>query len=145
MTQDEFLPQNFAEKNAIYLRVSNAITDLEKIHPIDLIVHTKSMLRNLLKWEVCFPNKLFARFEFYMKKLTEEWIGAAQDDLDVISRIIDEEHLSHIVAFHAQQCVEKLFKALAEEHRVELRKIHNLQHQQEQYTALHVIGWCSFV
>lgn len=61
-----------------------------------------------------------------MKKLTEDWIRAAQDDLDVISRIIDEEHLSHIVAFHAQQCVEKLFKALAEEHGVEIRKIHNL-------------------
>lgn len=61
-----------------------------------------------------------------MKKLTEEWMRAAQDDLDVISRIIDEEHLSHIVAFHAQQCVEKLFKALAEEHGVEIRKIHNL-------------------
>lgn len=38
----------------------------------------------------------------------------------------NEEHLSHIVAFHAQQCVEKLFKALAEEHGVEIRKIHNL-------------------
>lgn len=61
-----------------------------------------------------------------MKKLTKEWIRAAQDDLDVISRIINEEHLSHIVAFHAQQCVEKLFKALAEEHGVEIRKIHNL-------------------
>lgn len=61
-----------------------------------------------------------------MKKLTEEWLRAAQDDLDVISRIIDEEHLAHIVAFHAQQCVEKLFKSLAEEYGVEIRKIHNL-------------------
>jgi len=38
-----------------------------------------------------------------MKKLTEEWLKAAIDDLNVIERIIDDVHLSHIVAFHAQQ------------------------------------------
>lgn len=42
-----------------------------------------------------------------MKKLTEEWLKAAKDDLDVIERILSAAHLSHIVAFHAQQCVEK--------------------------------------
>ena len=28
-----------------------------------------------------------------MKKLTEEWLKAAKDDLDVIERIIDDAHL----------------------------------------------------
>lgn len=61
-----------------------------------------------------------------MKGLTKEWLKAAKDDLDVIERIIDEEHLSHIVAFHAQQCVEKVFKSVMEEYGIEMPKIHNL-------------------
>lgn len=61
-----------------------------------------------------------------MKKLTEDWLKAAQDDLDVIARIIKDVHLSHIVAFHAQQCLEKLFKAVIEEHDIETQKIHKL-------------------
>jgi len=61
-----------------------------------------------------------------MKKLTEDWLKAAQDDLDVIARIIKDDHLSHIVAFHAQQCLEKLFKAVIEEHDIETQKIHKL-------------------
>ena len=51
---------------------------------------------------------------------------AAKDDLDVIERIIEDDHLSHIVAFHAQQCLEKLFKAVIEEHDIETQKIHKL-------------------
>ena len=35
-------------------------------------------------------------------------------------------HLSHIVAFHAQQCVEKVFKAVLEEHKIEVPRIHSL-------------------
>jgi HEPN domain-containing protein len=61
-----------------------------------------------------------------MKKLTEEWLKAAKDDLDVIERILNAEHLSHIAAFHAQQCLEKVFKALLEEHGIATQKIHNL-------------------
>ena len=61
-----------------------------------------------------------------MKNLTEEWLKAAQDDLDVIERIIADEHLTHIVAFHAQQCVEKVFKALLEEHTIDTPRIHRL-------------------
>jgi HEPN domain-containing protein len=61
-----------------------------------------------------------------MKSLTEEWLKAARDDLDVIERIIDDAHLAHIVAFHAQQCIEKGLKAILEEHGIEAPKIHNL-------------------
>ena len=61
-----------------------------------------------------------------MKKITEDWLKAAKDDLDVIERIIKDEHLSHIVAFHAQQSLEKLFKAVIEEHDIETQKIHKL-------------------
>jgi len=61
-----------------------------------------------------------------MKMLAEEWLKAAKDDLDVIEKIIEDEHLSHIVAFHAQQCIEKVFKAVLEEHGIDMPKIHNL-------------------
>jgi hypothetical protein len=35
-----------------------------------------------------------------MKKLTEEWSKAAEDDLRVIERIGWDERLTHMVAFH---------------------------------------------
>lgn len=40
-----------------------------------------------------------------MKKISEEWLKSAQDDLRVIERIIQDERLTHMVAFHAQQCI----------------------------------------
>lgn len=61
-----------------------------------------------------------------MKKATEEWCKAAKDDLDVIERIVNDDHLSHIVAFHAQQCIEKIFKASLEEFDIEVPKVHSL-------------------
>lgn len=33
VTEDDFLPENFAEKNAIYLRVAGSITEIEKKYP----------------------------------------------------------------------------------------------------------------
>lgn len=61
-----------------------------------------------------------------MKSLTKAWLDAAKNDLDVIDRIIEDVHLSHIVAFHAQQSVEKCFKSLMEEHAVDAQKVHSL-------------------
>lgn len=60
VTQDEHLPQSFAEKNAIFLRVSNTITDIEKTHPIDLIVHTKLMHRKFLEMGSLFSKQIIA-------------------------------------------------------------------------------------
>ena len=42
-----------------------------------------------------------------MKTLTQAWLNAARDDLLTIEELIDIEHLTHIVAFHAEQAVEK--------------------------------------
>lgn len=61
-----------------------------------------------------------------MKKITEEWLKAARDDLMVIEKIIDSEYLTHIVAFHAQQAIEKVIKAVMEEINIDIPKIHNL-------------------
>ncbi|MBW1929153.1 MAG: HEPN domain-containing protein [Deltaproteobacteria bacterium] len=61
-----------------------------------------------------------------MRKITEEWLKAAQDDLMVIERIMDTEHLTHMVALHAQQAIEKSIKAVMEEKQIKVTKTHNL-------------------
>lgn len=62
-----------------------------------------------------------------MKKITEEWLKAAGDDLKVIEKIASDEHLTHMVAFHSQQCIEKSLKAVCEEFEIGAGKIHNLE------------------
>ena len=62
-----------------------------------------------------------------MKKISEEWLKAAKDDLRVADKIISDEALTHMVAFHSQQCIEKSLKAVMEEYGIDLVKIHNLE------------------
>ncbi|WP_027370125.1 HEPN domain-containing protein [Desulfovermiculus halophilus] len=62
-----------------------------------------------------------------MKQITREWFQAAYDDILIIEEIIDKEYLSHIVAFHAQQAIEKSFKAVLEEYTDNVPKIHQLE------------------
>ena len=61
-----------------------------------------------------------------MNMLTGEWLQAAQHDVDLIEAILHRDDLTHLVAFHAEQAVEKVFKALLEEYDLEFPKIHNL-------------------
>lgn len=60
VTEDDFLPRDFAEKNAIYLRVANSIIELEKKMPIDLIVHTKAMHRKFVEMGSMFSRKILS-------------------------------------------------------------------------------------
>lgn len=62
-----------------------------------------------------------------MKQITREWFKAAYDDILIIEEIIDKEHLSHLVAFHAQQAIEKSFKAVLEESTDYVPKVHQLE------------------
>ena len=62
-----------------------------------------------------------------MKKISEEWLKAARDDLRVADKIISDEALTHMVAFHSQQCIEKSLKAVMEECSIDLVMIHNLE------------------
>jgi len=61
-----------------------------------------------------------------MKKITQAWLDAAQDDLRTIEHLADDEGLTNVAAFHAQQCVGKSFKALIEESETSIRKTHSL-------------------
>ncbi|NUN22756.1 MAG: HEPN domain-containing protein [Candidatus Jettenia caeni] len=61
-----------------------------------------------------------------MKFLTGEWLISAESDTETIDEIIDNPHLTHVVAFHSHQCIEKCLKAVFEEYEIEINKVHNL-------------------
>ncbi len=61
-----------------------------------------------------------------MKKQADSWLQAAYSDLIVIEGIVNREDISHMVAFHSQQAIEKSFKAVLEEYGLTIPKTHNL-------------------
>ena len=61
-----------------------------------------------------------------MRFLASEWIRAAGDDLLAVKKMMEDDDLTHLAAFHAQQCVEKSFKAVLEENLADTPKIHGL-------------------
>jgi len=61
-----------------------------------------------------------------MKKQAKGWLGSASDDLLVIEEIINNDYLTHMVAFHSQQAIEKAFKAILEEQESLVPKTHDL-------------------
>lgn len=62
-----------------------------------------------------------------MKKSTNEWLHSAESDLQLIGMILSQENLTHLAAFHAQQSIEKAFKALIEEFDLGFVKTHSLE------------------
>lgn len=62
-----------------------------------------------------------------MKRITEAWLAKALEDLDAIRALRSSWHLSGVAAFHAQQCVEKCLKAVAEERLGKVPRIHDLR------------------
>ena len=63
-----------------------------------------------------------------MKKSTSAWLSAAKDDLLLIEQIYQNEALTHLAAFHAQQAIEKSFKAVLEEFDDVVPRVHSLEH-----------------
>lgn len=61
-----------------------------------------------------------------MKRTTEEWLLAAEDDLLAARSLVDNDRLTNIAAFHCQQCIEKCFKAIMEERDIPFVKTHDL-------------------
>jgi HEPN domain-containing protein len=62
-----------------------------------------------------------------MKRSTREWLNAAEDDLATIKSLIENPDLTNIIAFHAQQAIEKTLKAIIEEYEIGFIKTHNIQ------------------
>jgi HEPN domain-containing protein len=62
-----------------------------------------------------------------MKKTTKDWFLSAESDLLLIQEILTIDNLTHLSAFHAQQSVEKSFKAVIEEFDIGFIKTHSLE------------------
>ena len=61
-----------------------------------------------------------------MKAITQSWLNYAEIDIQTCKKLLDDEFLTNSVAFHAQQTVEKCFKAIFEENELKVLRIHNL-------------------
>ena len=61
-----------------------------------------------------------------MKTITQSWLNYAEIDLKTCEKLLNDEFLTNSVAFHAQQTVEKCFKAILEENELKVLRIHNL-------------------
>jgi len=62
-----------------------------------------------------------------MKAITREWLNAANDDLIAMEVMRGREEITNMVAFHAQQAIEKSFKAMVEEFNLGNIKTHHLE------------------
>ncbi len=51
-----------------------------------------------------------------MKSISGDWLKSARSDLLTMEALLGRDELTAVVAFHAQQCVEKVLKAIIEEH-----------------------------
>ena len=58
VTNDNFIPQSFAEKMEIKLKVAYALKSLRKHSDIDLIVHTKPMYDKFIQQNSLFKNEI---------------------------------------------------------------------------------------
>jgi HEPN domain-containing protein len=63
-----------------------------------------------------------------MKPATREWIRCAEEDFDVAAALMRRRTrtAANSIGFHAQQCVEKYFKARLEEAGLNVPKTHDL-------------------
>lgn len=70
--------------------------------------------------------KFLSQEKFFMKKQVENWLDAASDDIRLIEKIGEDESLTNMIAFHAEQAVEKSFKAVLEQYESKVPRIHNI-------------------
>lgn len=61
-----------------------------------------------------------------MKKQAKDWLDAANDDLRVVEKIIDDDSLTNMIAYHSQQAIEKSLKSILEEYESKVPRIHNI-------------------
>lgn len=61
------------------------------------------------------------------QNLSQEWLKSAYSDLVVIDSIVDNDIVTHMTAFHAQQAVEKSLKAILESKKITVPKKHDIR------------------
>lgn len=62
-----------------------------------------------------------------MRITTTDWFESARSDIQIIEKILKDVHLTHQLAFHAQQTIEKSLKAVIEEFNLGFHKTHSLE------------------
>lgn len=58
VTKDEFIPQSFRENMDVKMKISNAIDDICKRYPTDLITHTRGMHKKFIELDSMFSRKI---------------------------------------------------------------------------------------
>jgi len=53
-----FVPQNCKEKSEAHLKVANAMQDLLRLYPTDLITHTKPMHEKFIELNTTFVREI---------------------------------------------------------------------------------------
>jgi len=60
-----------------------------------------------------------------LNPLPNEWFEFAKQDYYALKKLDGDEYLTNIILFHAQQCIEKLFKGIIEQRGEDIPRIHN--------------------
>jgi uncharacterized protein len=61
VTQDEFMPQTFKERQKLYLIVGNHILDILKQVPVDLLVYTLPMYKLFIESDSSFSREILSK------------------------------------------------------------------------------------
>ncbi|OHE15839.1 MAG: hypothetical protein A2525_05330 [Sulfurimonas sp. RIFOXYD12_FULL_36_11] len=61
-----------------------------------------------------------------MSNLSAEWLKAAFSDIVVMDSIVGNDLITHMTAFHSQQCIEKSLKAILEYHGITIPRKHDI-------------------
>jgi len=64
--------------------------------------------------------------KFSMKAPAEQWLDFAEADLLACRKLLNDDFLTNIVAFHSHQVIEKCFKAIMEDKGLTIPRIHSL-------------------
>ncbi len=61
-----------------------------------------------------------------MKPVAKAWMDSAFDDIRAMEQMLKLKDLTNMVAFHAQQAIEKTFKAIIEDQEIGFVRTHSL-------------------
>ncbi|UWZ79789.1 HEPN domain-containing protein [Geoalkalibacter halelectricus] len=61
-----------------------------------------------------------------MNPAAREWLAKAREDFLAVEKLADDDDLSNVAAFHAQQCAEKSLKAVLEASGQKVPRTHDL-------------------
>lgn len=61
-----------------------------------------------------------------MNGMAQEWLARALEDLKTVEKLLGDEGLANVAAFHSQQCIEKCFKGVIEASGQSVPRVHDL-------------------